>query len=221
MPVPEENVHSLAVVVRQRFADSGCRLRRRNGGGRLGAVSFAGDGSYLSSSFSVFGTACRLTLPLHARRMDYPTPQNIAEWDDASLFATTGYYAATRASAEGFGSLNEPERILYCLFELVGNVFNGGFGHWLSNADPQVIGHTAWACEAVGAESASLLVTEVLAPLRNPLTTDEWWDYWFSLSDEQHMRLEAYTTPFEEVQQELHRCAYRYARERWAEVRTA
>jgi hypothetical protein len=153
--------------------------------------------------------------------MDYPTPETVAAWDDASLFATVGYHAATRASTYGFDSLNETERVLCCLSELVGEVFNGGFGQWLFNADPQVIGHTAWACQTVDAQSTARLVNEVLGPLQNPLTADDWWGYLHSLPDEEHQRFETYTGPFTEVEQDLHRCAYRYARERWADLRTA
>ena len=152
--------------------------------------------------------------------MDYPTPETVAAWDDANLFAAAGYHAATRASTKGFKTLNEAERVLCCLSELVGEVFNGGFGQWLFNAHPQVIGHTAWACQSVGAESTGRLVNEVVGPLENPLKTDDWWGYLHSLPNEEHQRFETYTGPFAEVVQDLHRCAYRYARQRWADIRT-
>jgi hypothetical protein len=154
--------------------------------------------------------------------MNYPTSENVANWDDASLFAVTGSEAALRAIRSGFDSLNETERVLCCLFELIGQVFNGGFGQWLFNLHPHVIGHTADASAAVGATLSASLVNEVLRPLRNPLSftaIDTWRDYLDTLSEEQHERFEGYSASFAEIEKDLHRCVYEYTRLRWAEVR--
>lgn len=155
--------------------------------------------------------------------MGYPTTKDVAEWDDASLFAATGLRAATRAGRFGFGSLNEVERVLCCVFELVGEVSNGGFGQWLFNLHPQVIGHTPKACANVGAASAATLVNEVLRPLRCPLSfvaIDPWRDYLGTLPVRQHQQFEDFAAPFAQVEKDLHRCVYAYARRSWPEVRT-
>ncbi len=153
--------------------------------------------------------------------MECPTHETISNWDDASLFASAGYHAATRFHKSGFESLNETERIIYCLSMLLNEVYNGGFGQWLYHAEPQVICSTASACQKVGAESASQLVNDVLRPLQNPLNTDDWFEYVQSMTDEEHQRIEEYSRLFASVEQELHRCAYRYIRERWANLRTS
>jgi hypothetical protein len=150
--------------------------------------------------------------------MEYPTAETIAEWDDASLFTAAGYRAGNRASGKGFGSLNEAERVVFRLWELESEGFNGGIGQWLFNVHPQTIAQTAWACEVVGAESCARLVSEVVGGLQNPLMTDDWWGYLHSLPVEVPQRFEAYAGRFAEVEQELLACAYRYVRERWADV---
>src|SRR5689334_20635026 len=83
-------------------------------------------------------------------RMDFPTAETAADWDDANLFAALGYHAATRARSRGFQSLNEPERTLCCLFNLLGLCLNGGTYKWIAYEHPHAIGHAAAACERIG-----------------------------------------------------------------------
>ncbi len=156
--------------------------------------------------------------------MEVPTPETVDAWDDASLFAATGSGAASRAQRSGFDSLNEAERVLCCAFELDNEVNNGGFGQWLFNCDPRMIGHTGWACQRIGADSTVRLIEAVLAPLQNPLTfkdIDAWRDYLGGLPEEKHDAFEAHSTPFASVEPELLARSYDFARHRWADVRTA
>jgi hypothetical protein len=155
--------------------------------------------------------------------MELPTPNTVDAWHDANLFAAAGFHAATREARTGFESLNEAERVLCCLFLLDNEVNNGGFGQWLFNPHPSVLGHTAWACERVGANSTARLVNEVLSPLEHPSSftdTDAWRDYLHGLSEQLHARFEGYSHPFVGVEPELPKCSYRFARQHWAEVRT-
>src|SRR5262245_60775991 len=100
--------------------------------------------------------------------MRFPTAQTVNDWDDASLFSVCGYHAVLRENAEGFDSLNETERVLCCLFLFDNEVNNGGCGQWLCQCNPKVLAETAAACNKVGAETAALLVEEILRPLNSP-----------------------------------------------------
>lgn len=154
--------------------------------------------------------------------MEFPTTETVDKWDDASLFAAAGFRAAEREGLHGFDALNEVERVLCCLFLLENEVNNGGFGQWLFNCHPRVIGHTAWACETIGAKSTAPLIKVVLDPLAGPLSfpdIDLWRDYLESLSNERHNHFEEYIRPFIEAEPELLACSYRFARQHWADVR--
>jgi hypothetical protein len=154
--------------------------------------------------------------------MEHPTVETVNEWDDGSLFATLGYVSVMRSMHHGFDSLNGPERILCCLFLLENEVMNGGFGQWLANCHPQVIGYSVQACEDAGADLAARLVREVLEPLDNSLSfagSEPWLDYLHGLPEGHHNRFETYIHPFVEIEPDLLKHAYQFGRSHWPEVR--
>jgi hypothetical protein len=83
--------------------------------------------------------------------VEYPTPETIAEWDDASLFAAAGGESALRYQQEGFESLNDTERSLCCLYLLEAEVNNCGFGQWAWNSGPAAAAETPRVLQAIGA----------------------------------------------------------------------
>lgn len=156
--------------------------------------------------------------------MNVPTPETITDWDDASLFTVLGCSAATRASHSGFISLNESERVLCCVYDLVSEVNNGGFGQWLFHCNPEVIAHTGWACQRISAYLMYQLIEVVLGQLDHPMTSmsiNAWHNYLHELPQEKHVAFETYSTPYASAECELLDRSYEFARQYWFDVRTS
>lgn len=149
--------------------------------------------------------------------MDYPTPDTVAEWDDASLFAAAGCQSALRYHEGGFETLNVAERSLCCLYLLEAEVNNGGFGQWIWNLCPRAAAETPLVLQAIGATEMASFVANTLQQFGNLTrfrSKDEWLDHYLSCPEDVHEHLETLTRPFLEL-------AYAYTRANWQSVRTA
>ena len=154
--------------------------------------------------------------------MDFPTIDNIHEWDNASLFAMTGMQAALREGQGGFESLNDAESVMCCLFVFDGDVNNGGFGKWLYDLSPRTLEATLPSLRSVGAVEMAKFVEEIIAPFGdlNRFTDREAWrEYFSSLPDAFHEQLETRSSRFVELEKDFLECAYVYARAHWKNVR--
>jgi hypothetical protein len=156
--------------------------------------------------------------------MGYPTPNTIADWDDASLFATVGCESALRYHQDGFETLNEAERALCCLYLLEAEVNNGGFGQWIWNVCPQAAAETLHVLDKIGAIDMAKFVADVLQLFGDPTrfhSQDEWLDHYLSCPDELHEHLETLSRPFLELEGVFLDLAYVYTRTHWESVRAA
>lgn len=154
--------------------------------------------------------------------VDYPTPDDVDRWDDASLNAAAGCEAALRYGKLGWDALNDAERVLCCCFLLESEVNNGGFGQWIWNVCPQSAAETPRALRAIGAEEMAAFVGQVLSEYGDPAqfrSRDEWLDYYQSRPDEVHEHLETLTRPYQELEGAFLRAAYAFARTNWHRVR--
>ena len=154
----------------------------------------------------------------------YPTQDNVAEWDDASLFTAAGCESTLRYRTEGFDNLNDAERSLCCLYLLEAQVNNGGFGQWIWNLCPRAAVETPRVLQAIGATEMASFVANTLVPfgdLTRFRSNEEWIDHYLSLPDEVHEHLETLTRPFLALEQTFLKMAYDYARANWRSVRTA
>lgn len=152
----------------------------------------------------------------------YPSDSDVHEWDDASLFVATGAEACDRSRRFGFESLNEVERVLGCLLWFEGDVNNGGFGSWIGFHEPKILIATVQALETVGAAEMARLVAPVineLGDLSPYASADEWQEYFLSLPDDYHDRLERLSFPYADLEERYLESVYMYAREHWREVR--
>ena len=152
----------------------------------------------------------------------YPTPETIAQWDDASLFATAGCESALRYDQEGFEALNDAERSFCCLYLLEAEVNNGGFGQWIWNICPRVAEETPLVLQAIGATQMASFVANILlqfGDLKRFSSKEEWLDHYQSRPDEVHEHLETMSRPFLELEDAFLRLAYAYTRANWQRVR--
>ena len=152
----------------------------------------------------------------------YPTPETIADWDDASLFAAAGSESALRYHQEGFEALNDAERALCCLYLLEAEVNNGGFGQWIWSLCPRAAAITPLVLEAIGATEMSAFVGQALWQFAGPTqlrSQDEWLDHYQSCPDEIHEHLETLSRPFLELEDTFLKLAYAYTRANWQSVR--
>ena len=154
--------------------------------------------------------------------VDYPTADDVTQWDDASLFAAAGSKAAVRYHRDGFEPLNDTERALCCLYLLEAEVNNGGFGQWIWNICPQAAAATPQVLEQIGATEMAAFVRQVLLALGD-LTRlrshEQWLDHYQSRPDEVHEHLETLTRPFLELEDRFLERAYDFARAHWQGVR--
>lgn len=156
--------------------------------------------------------------------MGYPTPDNVAEWDDASLFAAAGSEATLRYRNNGFETLNDAERSLCCLYLLEAEVNNGGFGQWIWNLCPQAATETPRVLQAIGATEMASLVGSALmhfGDLTRFQSKGEWLDHYLSCPEDVHELLEGLIRPFLELEDSFLELAYTYSRAKWQDVRTA
>jgi len=155
--------------------------------------------------------------------VDYPTPETIAQWDDASLFAWAGCESALRYGRDGFESLNDVERSLCCLYLLEAEVNNGGFGQWIWNVCPKSAAATPRVLQAIGATEMASFVANTLFTFGDPTrfqSQEEWLNYYQSCPDEVHEHLETLTRPFLALEDPFLQLAYAYTRAHWEQVRT-
>lgn len=155
--------------------------------------------------------------------MEFPTAATIDTWTDGvSLVQCLGCSASLRAMAFGFETLNETERVLATITGFQGDVWNGGLSSWLDGAWPHELGQIVWACEKVGAHAAAKVVGDAIRdfpPADSFDNYEAWEEHLISLPDEAKDALESFNGTFEKIEPELMRCADRYAREHWREVR--
>ena len=155
--------------------------------------------------------------------MEYPTPETVDDWDDASLLSVVGLEATERQQRHGIESLNDSERVLCCLGDFEGDVNNGGFGMWLADRRPSVLLATVAALDTIGATDMASFVRSVLAKLGDIgkfATLDDWQAHFESLPDEYHEGLETLSGRYVELEAAYLALAYRYARGHWHQVRT-
>lgn len=153
----------------------------------------------------------------------FPTAATIDTWTDGvSLVSCLGCSASLRAMAFGFETLNEAERVLATVVRFQGDVYNGGLSSWLDGAWPHELGQIVWACEKVGAHAAAKVVGDAIRdfpPAYSFANFEAWEEHLANLPDEKKDALESFNGTFEKIEPELMRCADRYAREHWREVR--
>jgi hypothetical protein len=158
------------------------------------------------------------------KSVGYPTPDNVAQWDDASLFAAAGCESTLRYHNEDFEALNHAERSLCCLYLLEAQVNNGGFGQWLWNSGPRAAAETPLVLQTIGATEMASFVVDALLPfgdLTRFKSKDEWCTYYLSCPDEVHEHLETLTQRFLELEDPFLQLAYAYTRTHWKSVRSA
>ncbi len=156
--------------------------------------------------------------------MDYPTPETVDQWDDASVFAAAGFHAVSRYDELGFEALSEIERVLCCLFLFDNEANNGGFGQWLWGVCPRALAGTPAALQTVGAAEMARFVQSVLGQfddMSSFQSLEDWQPHFESLPDDLHRDLEMLSVRFLELETRFLDSAYAYAREHWQEVRTA
>jgi hypothetical protein len=158
------------------------------------------------------------------KSVEYPTPDTVAEWDDASLFAAAGCESALRYGKDGFESLNDVERSLCCLYLLEAEVNNGGFGQWIWSVCPRAAAETPHVLREIGAAEMASFVVDALLPfgdLTRFKSKDEWLEHYLSCPDELGEHLDSLTRPFLELEDSFLELAYAYTRAHWESVRTA
>jgi hypothetical protein len=153
----------------------------------------------------------------------YPTPDTVADWDDASLFAFVGCQASLLELKDGFEALNEVERAMCCLYLLEAEVNNGGCGQWIYSLCPHSAAETPIVLRVIGATEMASFVTDALQSMGDVTrlkSKEEWIDHYLALPDDVHDHLETLTRPFLALESRFLESAYAYARAHWASVRT-
>jgi hypothetical protein len=154
----------------------------------------------------------------------FPTPGTIAGWDDQGLFVATGCESALRCHRDGFETLNDAERSLYCLYLLEAEVNNGGFGQWIYSLCPRSAAKTPRILSEIGATQMATFVSDVLQPLGDTTgirSKAEWVEHYHSMPDNVHDHWETLSQPFLQLEDRFLEGAYQYARDHWQDVRAA
>lgn len=152
----------------------------------------------------------------------YPTPENVDDWDDASLLATIGFESAIRYRKQGFEALNPTERVVCCFCLLESEINNGGVGQWISNLCPQSAIETLRALKEIGATEMAAFLTEVLRSLGDPAaipSQSTWVLQYMSMPDTVHEKWETLTPQYLALECGFLKMAYGYAREHWKNAR--
>jgi len=153
----------------------------------------------------------------------YPSPDNVDQWDDASLFAAAASESALRYDREGFEALNDIETSLCCLYLLEAEVNNGGFGQWINTLCPGSATETPRVLQEIGATDMAAFVAEALLPMGDLTrfrSKEEWIDHYLSLPDEVQEHLETLTELYLELENRFMELVYAFTRDNWQLVRT-
>ena len=111
-----------------------------------------------------------------ARRRSGMTPGERARDERVTRFYDRGLALATGGVA--YGELDEPGRLLLCLYELETGVSNGGFHTYVTNTEGAHLADASAFLERVGATELAAIVAEVIRalPLSSGGLTEAMWD---------------------------------------------
>jgi Domain of unknown function (DUF4375) len=155
--------------------------------------------------------------------MQYPTKENIADWDGSSLTAVLWEQTSNRLHKQGLGSLNHAEQVIHVLMNFDVQFNNGGCGQWLDQCPGEELRVTPEFLREIDAVGMAEFVEDVYTIAGDAITEleeDLRQHNLAQLPDAFHESIEDLTGRFLEFEPQFLDFLYGFARRNWQKVQT-